>query len=120
VSAIADNENKLRCGELHENQTEDEKQTRTSKESLRLIYPELRKGGGKKEKRDDKVLRWLRLLTAKNKKSEASDKSGENNPLNVSGVFKAAKELIGRAATAEFSGSESTLHQVRGYQEIKH
>ena len=71
VPAVAQDEDQLGRGELHEDHAEDQEKPRAAQKRRRLIDPKLGQRRGEKEKRDDKILRRLRLLAAEDQKRDA-------------------------------------------------
>ena len=110
-AAVAEDEEELRRRELHEDDAEDEKQARVAQKGVRLIDPELRQRGREKEKRDDEILRRLRLLAAEDEKREPGDEGGEDRHLHAGRVFEAAQQLIRGATAAGLARGETALHE---------
>lgn len=106
-AAIAEDKNDLCHRELQKHGSENKKKKRRSRKGLRLIDPELNERGREKKKRDDEVLRRLRMLPAENEEGETGDKTGEDEHLDVDGIFQTPQKLVARPATAGLFRSET-------------
>src|SRR6266478_1811778 len=71
--------------QLNQHHPEDEKDARVLRKSTRLIDPKHHQRNQEKEQRDDKILCWLGLVTAKDERSQASDEAGEKDALHAPG-----------------------------------
>ena len=71
----------------------DEKKSRVLFKALGLVYPKLRDRSGKDQERNDVILRWLRLLTAKDQKRQTAGKQRKNEYFRIQGAFQVAHQF---------------------------
>src|SRR5205823_1324377 len=72
--------------QLDQHHPEDEKNARVLRKSTRLIDPKHHQRNQEKEQRNDKILRWLGLVAAKDEHSQASNEGGEKDALHAPGI----------------------------------
>ena len=63
IAAVTNYQQDFRDRQLDKDHSKNEKNPRASRKALWLIDPELRNRGRQNQERNDKVLRWFRLLT---------------------------------------------------------
>ena len=81
IATVANDQQQFGDRQLYKNNAEDEKNSRVLLETFWLIDPKLRNGGGQDQECNDVILRWLRLLTAKDEKRQTTSKQRKNEYL---------------------------------------
>ncbi len=106
--------------QLDQHHPEDEKNARVLRKSTRLIDPKHHQRNQEKEQRNDKILRWLGLVAAKDEHSQASNEGGEKDALHAPGIFQPAQQSVAGATAAQFSRSQAAADQFATFEKIDH
>ncbi len=97
-----------------------EKDARASRKALGLVDPKLSYRGGQNQQRNDKVLGWLRLLAAEDKKRESTGKHRKNHDPDEGRIFQVALQFAAGPAAPRFSRGEAASDESAAFGKIEH
>src|SRR6266404_1992118 len=117
---IAKHEQELSYRQLHQDRSENEQDPRVLRKSAGLIDPELRHCNSQKQERDDEILRWFRLLAAKDKERQSGSERDKDKYFDVRSALEAAQQIVARAPPSYLSRGQTTSNQPLMFREIEH
>src|SRR4030095_9652936 len=120
AAAVANDQQQFDNSQLHENNAENEKNSRVLLEAFWLIDPKLRDRSGQNQERNDVILRWLRLLTAKDEKRQTTSKQRKNKYLCIRRAFQVAHQFTVQPAPSPLARCEAASNETAAFEEIEH
>jgi hypothetical protein len=89
-------------------------------EALWLIDAKLRNRSSQDEERNNVILGWLGLLTAKNEEGQTTSEQRKNEYLYMQREFQVAHQFTVQSAAAPFARGQAPFHQSTTFKEIEH